>query len=228
MIWQQRVDKIVMLTHLIEKGTMKCLQYWPEELNGVCKYGRVDVKYVDVEEMFDYNIRTFTLTKGQNTRVVKQFHLKSWPDKGVPDTAWCLVDFWRTVDTQEEHHSPILVHCSAGVGRTGTFIALDNLISQAQIENCVRPFQIVEALREQRVSMVQTKEQYTYLHEALAEALLVGTHHVMTRQFESVHQFMIGKASNLTTTRLEKQLELMHIGLKIIEGVNPQLKCISL
>ncbi|XP_052224315.1 receptor-type tyrosine-protein phosphatase F-like [Dreissena polymorpha] len=221
MIWQQRVDKIVMLTNVIEKNTMKCLQYWPEELNGVCKYGRINVKYVDVDEMFDYNIRIFTITKGHDTRVVKQFHLKSWPDKGVPDTAWCLVDFWRAVDTQKEHHSPILVHCSAGVGRTGTFIALDNLISQAQIENCVRPLQIVEALREQRVSMVQTNEQYTYLHEALAEALLVGTHHVMTRQFESVHQFMIGKASNLTTTRLEKQFELCMLSVESREGHLP-------
>ncbi|XP_052224308.1 receptor-type tyrosine-protein phosphatase epsilon-like [Dreissena polymorpha] len=155
---------------------MKCLQYWPEELNGVSKYGRIEVKQ-------------------------------------RCSRAWCLVEFWRAVDTQKEHISPILVHCSAGVGRTGTFIALDNLISQAQIENCVRPFQIVEALREQRVSMVQTKEQYTYLHEALAEALLVGTHHVVTRQFESVHQFMIGKDRNLTTTRLEKLFEkLMFLG----------------
>ncbi|KAH3802112.1 hypothetical protein DPMN_155781 [Dreissena polymorpha] len=218
MIWQQSLDKIVMLTNLIETGTMKCLQYWPEELNGVCRYGRIDVKYVDVEEMFDYNIRTFTITKGRDTRVVKQFHFKSWPDKGVPDTAWCLVDFWRAVDTQEEHISPILVHCSAGVGRTGTFIALDNLISQAQLENCVRPFQIVEALREQRVSMVQTKEQYTYLHEALAEALLIGTHHVMTRQFESVHQFMIVEDSILTTTRLEKQFELCMRSVESNEG----------
>ncbi|KAH3781970.1 hypothetical protein DPMN_159880 [Dreissena polymorpha] len=112
MIWQQRVDKIVMLTHLIEMRTMKCLQYWPEELNSVCKYGRIDVKYVDVEEMSDYNIRTFTIKKGHDTRVVKQFHFKSWPDKGVPDTAWCLVDFWRAVNTQDEHQPPILVHCS--------------------------------------------------------------------------------------------------------------------
>ncbi|KAH3802110.1 uncharacterized protein LOC127839954 [Dreissena polymorpha] len=66
--------------------------------------------------------------------------------------------------------------------------------------------------------MVQTKEQYTYLHEALAEALLVGTHHVVTRQFESVHQFMIGKDRNLTTTRLEKQFELCMRSVESREG----------
>ncbi|KAH3781956.1 hypothetical protein DPMN_159866 [Dreissena polymorpha] len=84
-----RVDKIVMLTNLIKMGTMKCLQYWPEELNGVGKYGRIDVKYVDVEHMFEYNIRTLTIKKGHDAKVVKQLHFTSWPDKGVPDTAWC-------------------------------------------------------------------------------------------------------------------------------------------
>ncbi|KAH3785442.1 hypothetical protein DPMN_163532 [Dreissena polymorpha] len=196
MIWQQKVDKIVMLTNLVEMGTLKCLQYWPEELNGVCKYGRVDVKYVDVVEMGDYNIRTFQITK-------------AWPDKDVPDTAWCLVDFWRAVDTRDEQQSPILVHCSAGVGRTGTFIALDNLISQAKMEKCVRPFQMVEALREQRVSMVQTKEQYVYLHEALAEAFLIGTQHVTTGQFERVYNYMMGRNDDSTATRLEHQFELV-------------------
>ncbi|XP_052228557.1 receptor-type tyrosine-protein phosphatase T-like isoform X3 [Dreissena polymorpha] len=209
MIWQQKVDKIVMLTNLVEMGTLKCLQYWPEELNGVCKYGRVDVKYVDVVEMGDYNIRTFQITKGHDTRVVKQFHFKAWPDKDVPDTAWCLVDFWRAVDTRDEQQSPILVHCSAGVGRTGTFIALDNLISQAKMEKCVRPFQMVEALREQRVSMVQTKEQYVYLHEALAEAFLIGTQHVTTGQFERVYNYMMGRNDDSTATRLEHQFELV-------------------
>ncbi|KAH3832450.1 hypothetical protein DPMN_105738 [Dreissena polymorpha] len=210
MIWQQSVEKIVMLTNLVESGTVKCLQYWPDELNGVCKYGRIAVKYVDVGEINDYNIRTFIITKGKEARTVLQFHFKTWPDKDVPDTTWCLVDFWRAVDTSDmTNKAPIVVHCSAGIGRTGTFIALDNLISQARIEHCVRPLQIVEALREQRVNMVQTKEQYEYLHEALAETLLMGTHHVLTRQFRSVYNYLIDKDSNLTTTRLEHQFELV-------------------
>ncbi|XP_052228526.1 receptor-type tyrosine-protein phosphatase epsilon-like [Dreissena polymorpha] len=224
MIWQQKVDKIVMLTNLVEMGTLKCLQYWPEELNGVCKYGRVDVKYFDVVETGDYNVRTFQVTKVHDTRVVKQYHLKAWPDKDVPDTAWCLVDFLRAVYTRDEQQSPILVHCSAGVGRTGTFIALDNLISQAKMEKCVRPFQMVENLREQRVSMVQTKEQYVYLHEALAEALLIGTHHVTTGQFERVYNYMMGRNDDSTVTRLEHQFELVR---QSVEHLPVQLKEVS-
>ncbi|XP_052278518.1 receptor-type tyrosine-protein phosphatase epsilon-like isoform X4 [Dreissena polymorpha] len=210
MIWQQKVEKIVMLTNLIELGTLKCLQYWPEDINGECKHGGVLIKYAGIKETFDYKIRSLEITMDGETRRLNQFHFMSWPDKDVPDTTWCLVDFWRAVAKFDDTNtSPILVHCSAGVGRSGTFIALDNLIAQAQIENCVRPLHVVEALRQQRVNMVQTKEQYKYLHEALAEALLIGTHHWVTRQFESVYNFMIGKDIETSKTRIEQQFELI-------------------
>ncbi|XP_052270463.1 uncharacterized protein LOC127871510 isoform X2 [Dreissena polymorpha] len=210
MIWQQRVDKIAMLTNLIEMGTLKCLQYWPEEMNGVCTYGGVEIKYASIEETFDYNIRSFDIRRGKESRRVKQFHFKTWPDKDVPETTWGLVDFWRVVDTTDAANiSPIVVHCSAGVGRTGTFIALDILISQARMEGSIRPLQMVEALRQQRVNMVQTKEQYKYLHEAVAEALLIGTHPVLTRQFASVVDYMMGKEKESRTTRLEEQFNLI-------------------
>ncbi|KAH3713604.1 hypothetical protein DPMN_073397 [Dreissena polymorpha] len=210
MIWQQRVEKIAMLTNLIELGTLKCLQYWPEELNGVSTFGDVSVKYIGVKETYDYIIRTFNINKGKETRLVKQFHLKTWPDKDVPDTTWCLLDFWRAVDTNvSSNTSPIVVHCSAGVGRTGTFIALDNLIIQGRMECSVRPFPMVEALRQQRVSMVQTKEQYVYLHEALAEALLIGTHHTLTRQFEDIYQYIIGTEKGSNSSRMDEQFDLI-------------------
>ncbi|XP_052270483.1 uncharacterized protein LOC127871517 isoform X7 [Dreissena polymorpha] len=210
MIWQQRVDKIAMLTNVIEMGTLKCLQYWPEEMNGVCSYGGVEIKYAAIEETFDYNIRSFDIRRGKESRRVKQFHFKTWPDKDVPETTWSLVDFWRAVDTSDAANiSPIVVHCSAGVGRTGTFIALDILITQARMEGSIRPLQMVEALRQQRVNMVQTKEQYKYLHEAVAEALLIGTHPVLTRQFASVVDYIMGKERKSRTTRLEEQFNLI-------------------
>ncbi|KAH3715801.1 hypothetical protein DPMN_058514 [Dreissena polymorpha] len=129
--------------------TRRCMHYWPKDINGECKHGGVLIKYVGIKETFDYNIRSLEITK---TRRLNQFHFKSWPDIDVPDTTWCLVDFWRAVAKRNDTNtSTILVHCS------GMFIALDNLIAQARIENCVRPLQVVEALRQQRVNMVQTK-----------------------------------------------------------------------
>ncbi|XP_052241861.1 uncharacterized protein LOC127851914 isoform X14 [Dreissena polymorpha] len=210
MIWQQRVEKIIMLTNLMELGTLKCLQYWPEEIGSVSTFGDVNVKFIGIEETYDFNIRTLNIHKGQEKRHVKQFHFKSWPDKDVPDTTWCLLDFWRAVDTNDSTNtSPIVVHCSAGVGRTGTFIALDTLINLGRMEGYVTPFPMVEALRQQRVNMVQTKDQYVYMHEALADAFLMGTHHVLTRQFENVFKYMIGNEKGSNITRVDKQFDLI-------------------
>ncbi|WAQ98545.1 PTPRT-like protein, partial [Mya arenaria] len=137
---------------------IKCIQYWPEK-GDTCSYGGITLSYINTKEFQDYNIRTWEAVQtGSKPRQIRQFHFKTWPDKDVPDSAWCLVDFWKAVDTDSsENGSPIIVHCSAGVGRTGTFIALDNLIHQAKEEKCVRPLQMVQTLRRQRVNMVQTK-----------------------------------------------------------------------
>ncbi|WAQ98520.1 PTPRE-like protein [Mya arenaria] len=184
MIWQQKADKIVMLTNLIEMAST-----------------------------------------GSKPRRIRQFHFKTWPDKDVPDSAWCLVDFWKAVDTNSAtNESPIVVHCSAGVGRTGTFIALDNLIYQAKAEKCVRLLQMVQTLRRQRVNMVQTKEQYVYLHEAVAEALLIGTHHVYSKQFDSFYKHMVNKELRSPRTRIEEQFDLIEKGVteESVQEVGPE------
>ncbi|XP_052791699.1 receptor-type tyrosine-protein phosphatase epsilon-like [Mya arenaria] len=214
MIWQQKADKIVMLTNLIEMASIKCKQYWPEK-GDTCSYGGIDISYIDTREFQDYNVRTWEVVKtGSKPRRIRQFHFKTWPDKDVPDSAWCLVDFWKAVDTNSAtNESPIVVHCSAGVGRTGTFIALDNLIYQAKAEKCVRLLQMVQTLRRQRVNMVQTKEQYVYLHEVVAEALLIGTHHVYSKQFDSFYKHMVNKELRSPRTRIEEQFDLIEKGV---------------
>ncbi|XP_053398988.1 receptor-type tyrosine-protein phosphatase alpha-like [Mercenaria mercenaria] len=212
MVWQLKSDKIVMLTNLIEMGATKCLQYWPkEEEEDECTYGNVVIKLLKTDKYLDYNVRYFEVVKnGEAPRRIRQFHFKSWPDKDVPDSTWCLVNFWRAVDTNAPSKAgPIVVHCSAGVGRTGTFIALDNLVNQARKEGSVRPLQTVQTLRRQRVNMVQTREQYVYVHEAVADALLFGTHIVWANQFEEMLTFMLEKEKGDTRPRLQVQFELI-------------------
>ncbi|XP_052793368.1 receptor-type tyrosine-protein phosphatase epsilon-like isoform X1 [Mya arenaria] len=212
MVWQENAEKIVMLTNLVEMATVKCLQYWPE-IDQTCSFGGIDISVTGVEKFRDYEIRTIITKKAQSdSRRIQQYHFKAWPDKDVPDNGWCLVEFLNAVETQSTN-APIIVHCSAGVGRTGTFIALDNLVDQARTEKCVRPLQMVEALRRQRVNMVQTKDQYVYLHEALAEALLMGTDHVWHRQFEEVHPFMMATEPGEKQTRMVKQFQLIEQSL---------------
>ncbi|WAQ98479.1 PTPRD-like protein, partial [Mya arenaria] len=91
---------------------IKCLQYWPEK-GDTCSHGGIDISYIDTKEFQDYNIRTWEAVKtGSKPRRIRQFHFKTWPDKDVPDSAWCLVDFWKAVDTNSSaNESPIVVHC---------------------------------------------------------------------------------------------------------------------
>ncbi|XP_060555541.1 receptor-type tyrosine-protein phosphatase eta-like, partial [Ruditapes philippinarum] len=193
-------------------GTKKCMQFGPnEDEENECTYDKVIVKLLNTETFLDYTIRHLEVRMNDEPRRrIRQFHFKSWPDKDVPDSTWCLVNFWRVVDTNAiSKAGPIVVHCSAGVGRTGTFIGLDNMVNQARVEGFVRPLQVVQTLRQQRVNMVQTKEQYVYLHEAVADAMLFGTHIVWTKQFGDVLSFMTQNEENNTRTRLQIQFQLI-------------------
>ncbi|XP_052794509.1 tyrosine-protein phosphatase 9-like [Mya arenaria] len=113
MVWQENVDKIVMLTNLIEITTVKCLQYWPE-MDQTCSFGGIDISVTGVEELSDYEIRTLIAKKAKSeSRRIQQYHFKAWPDNDVPDNGWCLVEFLNTVETHTTN-GPIIVHCSAG------------------------------------------------------------------------------------------------------------------
>ncbi|XP_053387217.1 receptor-type tyrosine-protein phosphatase S-like [Mercenaria mercenaria] len=170
MVWQERVDKIVMLTNLRESGVQKCDKYWPDE--GCCnKYGHVKVM-CQVEEIYaNYTARIFTMEKTER-RTLYQMHFTVWPDKSTPQQVSSLTDFWEKVkgiSTTED--GPMIVHCSAGVGRTGTYIALDILANEGMSEGHVDVFACVRNLREERVCLVQTVGQYRFLHEALLQIL---------------------------------------------------------
>ncbi|KAK7485093.1 hypothetical protein BaRGS_00023633, partial [Batillaria attramentaria] len=173
MVWQEEITHIIMLTKLTEGEKNKCVEYWPRK-GKRCKYSSIDVTGLDAEQRADYVIRTFDVkrTGGTSSRHVTQYHYVTWPDHSAP-TATALVDFWRTVTTSHRNQqspSPLLVHCSAGVGRSGTFIALDIAMDGAQKESEIDIFAIVQRMREDRVNMVQTKSQYRFVHEAILEA----------------------------------------------------------
>ncbi|XP_059173259.1 uncharacterized protein LOC131953868 [Physella acuta] len=174
MLWEQKVDKVVMLTNLIEEGKVKCDRYWPED--GKMMFGDIKVKLAVTHVFADYTIRRLLLSK-KSTEVqqVIQFHFTSWPDKGVPITPWALVDFEQRVAFNPTSR-PVVVHCSAGVGRTGTFIALRNVMREAEETGRVNFLQTVARLRQDRMNMVQTAEQYEFLHKAAQVAITcIGT-----------------------------------------------------
>ncbi|XP_067943686.1 receptor-type tyrosine-protein phosphatase delta-like isoform X3 [Watersipora subatra] len=172
MIWQQRPSAIVMVTRAVENSKMKCKQYWPLEKNSPETFGEFRVVLKETKGYTDFAINYLQVTMNGETRRISQFNYTGWPDHGVPDIE-VFVSFHRLISTTISHNrqKPLLIHCSAGVGRTGTYIALDYLLDQAAVEGKVDMFQCVKIMRERRPCMIQTMEQYELLHNALYEAL---------------------------------------------------------
>ncbi|XP_072473598.1 receptor-type tyrosine-protein phosphatase eta isoform X2 [Notamacropus eugenii] len=170
MVWEKNVYSIVMLTKCVEQGRTKCEEYWPSKQTH--NYGDVTVGIISEIILPEWTIRDFTVknNKTSESHPLRQFHFTSWPDHGVPDTTDLLINFRHLVNEymkQSPPESPVLVHCSAGVGRTGTFIAIDRLIHQMENENAVDVYGIVYDLRLHRPLMVQTEDQYVFLNQCV-------------------------------------------------------------
>uniref|UniRef100_A0A3P9DRZ0 protein-tyrosine-phosphatase n=1 Tax=Maylandia zebra TaxID=106582 RepID=A0A3P9DRZ0_9CICH len=178
MIWEQKTTTIVMLTNLKERKEEKCYQYWPEK--GCWMYGNIRVALEDVIVLVDYTIRKFCVQyQGSDgpraPRLVTQLHFTSWPDFGVPFSPIGMLKFLKKVKAVNPSYAgPIVVHCSAGVGRTGTFIVIDSMIDMMHIEQRVDVFGFVSRIREQRCQLIQTDMQYSFIYQALLEYYLYG------------------------------------------------------
>uniref|UniRef100_A0A8D2G3K0 Receptor-type tyrosine-protein phosphatase eta n=1 Tax=Theropithecus gelada TaxID=9565 RepID=A0A8D2G3K0_THEGE len=172
MVWEKNVYAIIMLTKCVEQGRTKCEEYWPSKQ--AQDYGDITVAMTSEIVLPEWTIRDFTMKNIQTSEShpLRQFHFTSWPDHGVPDTTDLLINFRylvRDYMKQSPPESPILVHCSAGVGRTGTFIAIDRLIYQIENENTVDVYGIVYDLRMHRPLMVQTEDQYVFLNQCVLD-----------------------------------------------------------
>uniref|UniRef100_A0A6Q2WW90 Receptor-type tyrosine-protein phosphatase n=1 Tax=Esox lucius TaxID=8010 RepID=A0A6Q2WW90_ESOLU len=178
MIWEQKSATIVMLTNLKERKEDKCYQYWPDQ--GCWTYGNVRVAVEDFTVLVDYTIRKFCIqyqaTDGSKpSRLVTQLHFTSWPDFGVPFSPIGMLKFLKKVkNVNPSFAGPIVVHCSAGVGRTGTFIVIDGMIDMMHQEQKTDVFGFVSKIRDQRSQLVQTDMQYSFIYQALLEYFLYG------------------------------------------------------
>nr|XP_032833890.1 receptor-type tyrosine-protein phosphatase beta-like [Petromyzon marinus] len=176
MVWEQNVHNVVMVTQCVERGRVKCDHYWPFDQDPLY-YGDLIVQMFSESVLPEWTLREFkiyTEDPSESPRVVRQFHYTVWPDHGVPETAHSLVGFVRTVrdyTNRSPGGGPTAVHCSAGVGRTGTLIALDRLLQQMDSAGAVDVYGTVRDIRQHRVLMVQTECQYVFLHQCVLEEL---------------------------------------------------------
>ncbi|XP_009874004.1 PREDICTED: receptor-type tyrosine-protein phosphatase mu-like, partial [Apaloderma vittatum] len=210
MVWQEKTSVIVMLTGLVEQNKIKCEKYWPEQEQ---VYGDFTVTLNNTRTTTGLVTRIFCLQKAGCAlpRVVEQFHYLLWPDHGIPQNSaqlLCLVDVVNKRGL-EAPAGPVLVHCSAGIGRTGTFIALDFLLKMGKAEGKVDVFCCVQRLREQRVSMVQTQEQYTFLYEVLLEGLLCGSTGVPVESITSHVRCLQESEASRHNNVLEKEFKAL-------------------
>uniref|UniRef100_A0A3B4CTM9 Receptor-type tyrosine-protein phosphatase epsilon n=1 Tax=Pygocentrus nattereri TaxID=42514 RepID=A0A3B4CTM9_PYGNA len=178
MVWEQKSATIVMLTNTRERKEEKCCQYWPDQ--GCWQYGCVRVAVEDVTVLVDYTVRKFCVQYHaadgcRAPRLVTQLHFTSWPDFGVPLSPIGMLKFLKKVrSVNPAHAGPIIVHCSAGVGRTGTFIVIDAMMDMMHAEGRVDVFGFVTRIRNQRCQLVQTDMQYSFIYQALLEHYLYG------------------------------------------------------
>ncbi|XP_037117961.1 receptor-type tyrosine-protein phosphatase delta-like isoform X15 [Syngnathus acus] len=214
MVWEQHTANIIMMTKLEEKSRMpsyffskvKCDQYWPTR--GTETYGLIQVTLLDTVELATYSVRTFALYKsGSNEkREVRHFQFTAWPDHGVPEHPTPFLAFLRRVKAcNPADAGPMIVHCSAGVGRTGCFIVIDAMAERIKHEKTVDIYGHVTLMRSQRNYMVQTEDQYIFIYDALLEAVTCGNTEVAARNLYSYIQRLtqIEPGDNVTGMELE-------------------------
>ncbi|XP_039212071.1 receptor-type tyrosine-protein phosphatase delta isoform X37 [Crotalus tigris] len=206
MMWEQRSATVVMMTKLEERSRVKCDQYWPSR--GTETYGLIQVTLLDTVELATYCVRTFALYKNGSSekREVRQFQFTAWPDHGVPEHPTPFLAFLRRVKTcNPPDAGPMVVHCSAGVGRTGCFIVIDAMLERIKHEKTVDIYGHVTLMRAQRNYMVQTEDQYIFIHDALLEAVTCGNTEVPARNLYAYIQKLtqIEAGENVTGMELE-------------------------
>nr|CAD7264696.1 unnamed protein product [Timema shepardi] len=174
MVWQENTRVIVMTTKEIERGKNKCVRYWPEDAQGK-DYLKMKVRNLSESSTADYTLREFVVMKEgfDEERKVYHYHFQAWPDHGVPSDPGCVLNFLHDVNARQEsipNAGSVLVHCSAGIGRTGTFIVIDMILDQIKRQglDCEIDIQrTIQMVRSQRSGMVQTEAQYKFVYLAV-------------------------------------------------------------
>ncbi|XP_078495878.1 receptor-type tyrosine-protein phosphatase T-like [Ciona intestinalis] len=180
MVWEQECLVIVMLTNPVESGKTKCAKYWPDQ-GKRCTYDGYTVETVTEVDYGSYIVRTINIEESNNEyatalKQIQHFHYIAWPDHGVPLITSSIIQMQKNVNAEanSENAAPIIVHCSAGAGRTGAYIGFDILLDEMKSRNRVNVFRTVLNMRKQRMDMVQNMKQYIFIHKLITECYALG------------------------------------------------------
>lgn len=220
MIWEHKVCVIVMLTGIEEHGKIKCSQYWSDDEPKIIEE-TFNVAVVSTKKYSDYIVRRLQVKyikdeDSKDEREILHFHFMMWKDFLAPEQPSWLLRFIKRVN---EHYSadrgPLLVHCSAGVGRTGTFVAIDSLLQQLEDEGQVDIYIYICSLRKQRNFLVQSLKQYIFVYRALMEHAQFGDTEIEMHHLRDHYELLKERISN-DDDRLGLEVEFEKLG-EVIE-----------
>ncbi|XP_048468879.1 receptor-type tyrosine-protein phosphatase U-like [Rhincodon typus] len=210
MVWQERCKCIVMITKLVEVGQVNCCKYWPDDTE---LYGDISVTFIKTEFRAEYIVRIFSLQKTgcSARREIQQFHFTAWPEHGVPCHATGLLAFIRRVKAANSSElGPLVIHCSTGTGRTGCYIVLDVIMDMAKYEGVIDVYNCVKTLSSWRINMIQTEEQYVFIHNAILEAHLCGDTSISVEKFKSTYEEMIRVDPQNNSSKLNEEFQVLN------------------
>lgn len=189
LVWEQKSQLVVMVTGEVEKGVPKCERYWPPSVGSIYPYKDIQVRLENVMENAAYTLRKLKVWNKktqsiESARFVFQMQFTSWPDHGVPESPKHMLTFLDEARTIRSHlypdsdngmEAPVVVHCSAGIGRTGVFMMIEIALAKLEAGQLPDLHEQLEELREQRYGLVQTLPQYKFIYETLLAALEVSS-----------------------------------------------------
>ncbi|XP_048256440.1 receptor-type tyrosine-protein phosphatase alpha-like isoform X2 [Haliotis rufescens] len=213
LIWEQNCTRIVMLTNLKELGKVKCEAYWSDTKD--LTVGDFNIVVTSSRERAHWVVRELQVTekKTSTCRCFHQFHFTTWPDHGTPEETSLTEFLWLIRTTPNTQDDPLLVHCSAGIGRTGTYIAVDYLLDQALADQKVDVFGCVSVMRDQRKGMIQTKDQYTCVYTTLHEALEFGNTAMDVHEFNQNRNWK--RSFKMGRMELTQLIQILNINREI-------------
>ncbi|KAL0134795.1 hypothetical protein PUN28_001517 [Cardiocondyla obscurior] len=229
MVNQYNINIIVMLTQLVEKGKEKCHQYYPT-IKETFRYENMMIRCTSELDFRTHTQRTLVLQKDNKKRTITHLHFKDWPDHDVPEDFDAMINFCQIMRRNiTANKGFIVVHCSAGIGRTGTLIAIDILLQQIRDNRKLDVFGTVYRLRHHRINMVQRESQYAYIYNCIKQVLR-NPYFLKTYKpppVEPVYENTSKKAKDTTNsdTNLVNNIEILkkHNSMESLESISSNL-----